>query len=102
MCLCSRHWIFTIICLKEGNIFILDPLDVDVSTHKHSSIVFKGKQHINRVFITNLVITIVTNDDPFYNSGYKWYVSLGGQHSPKHKDEMHVRYRFPVLTYTSL
>jgi hypothetical protein len=29
---------------------------------RNSSIVFKGKQHINRVFITNLVITIVTND----------------------------------------
>jgi hypothetical protein len=62
---------------------------------RNSSIVFKGKQHINHVFITNLVITIVTNDDPFYNSGYKW-------HSPKHKDEMHVCYRFLVLTYTSL
>jgi hypothetical protein len=30
------------------------------------------------VFITNLVITVVTNDDPFRNSGYKWYVSQGG------------------------
>jgi hypothetical protein len=69
---------------------------------ENSSIVFKGKQHINRVFITNLVIIIVTNDDPFHNSGYKWYVSQGGQHSPKRKDEMHVRYRFLVLTYTSL
>jgi hypothetical protein len=69
---------------------------------RNSSIVFKGKQHINHVFITNLVITIVTNDDPFHNSGYKWYVSQGGQHSSKHKDEMHVHYRFPVLTYTSL
>jgi hypothetical protein len=29
-------------------------------------------------------------------------VSQGGWHSPKHKEEMHVRYRFPVLTYTSL
>jgi hypothetical protein len=58
--------------------------------------------NINRVFITNLVITIVTNDDTFHNSGYKWYVSQGGQHSPKHKDEMHVLYRFPVLTYKSL
>jgi hypothetical protein len=48
------------------------------------------------VVITNLVITIVTNDDPFYNSDYRWYMSQGGQNSPKHKDEMHVRYRFPV------
>jgi hypothetical protein len=69
---------------------------------RNSSIVLKGKQHINCVFITNLVITIVTNDDPFCNSGYKWYVSQGGWHSPKHKEEMLVRYRFPVLTYTSL
>jgi hypothetical protein len=38
---------------------------------RNSSIVFKSKQHINRVFITNLVITIVTNDDPFRNSAYK-------------------------------
>jgi hypothetical protein len=68
----------------------------------NSSIVFKGKQHINRVFITNIVITIVTNDDPFRNSEYKWYVSQGGKHSPKHKDEMHVRYRFSVLIYTSM
>jgi hypothetical protein len=45
---------------------------------RNSSIVFKGKQHINRVFITNLVITIVTNDDPFHNSAYKWYVRQGG------------------------
>jgi hypothetical protein len=67
---------------------------------RNSSIAFKGKQHINRVFITNLVITIVTNDDPFRNSGYKWYVSQGGQHSPKHKDEKHVHYRFLALTYT--
>jgi hypothetical protein len=64
--------------------------------------IFKGKQHINRVFIINLVITIVTNDHPFCISGYKWYMSQGGQYSPKHKDEMHVRYRFLVLTYTSL
>jgi hypothetical protein len=69
---------------------------------RNSSIVFKGKQHINHVFITNLIITIVTNDDPFCNSGYKWYVSQGWQHSPKYKDQMHVRYRFLVLTYTSL
>jgi hypothetical protein len=69
---------------------------------RNSLIIFKGKQHINHVFITNLGITIVTNEDPFRNSGYKLYVSQGGQDSPKHKDEMHVRYRFPVLTYTSL
>jgi hypothetical protein len=69
---------------------------------RNSSIVLKGKQHMNRMFITNLVITLVTNDDPFHNSGYKWYMSQGGQHSPKHKDEMLVYYRFPVLTYTSL
>jgi hypothetical protein len=56
---------------------------------RNSLIVFKGKQHINRVFITNLVIAIVTNDDPFRNSGYKWYVSEGWKHSPRHKDEMH-------------
>jgi hypothetical protein len=37
----------------------------------YSSILFKGKQHINYVFITNLVITIVTNDDPFHNNRYK-------------------------------
>jgi hypothetical protein len=61
---------------------------------RNSSIVFKGKQHITHVFITNLVITIVTNDHPFRNSAYKWYVSQGGRHSPKHKEEMHVRYRF--------
>jgi hypothetical protein len=69
---------------------------------RNSSIVFKGKQHSNSVFITNLVITVVTNDDPFCNSGYKWYVSQGGQYSPKHKEEMHVLYKFLVLTYTSL
>jgi hypothetical protein len=69
---------------------------------RNSSIVFKGKQHINGVFITNLVITIVTNDNPFHNSAYKWYVSQVGRHSPKHKEEMHVCYRFPVLTYMSL
>jgi hypothetical protein len=69
---------------------------------RNSSIVFNGKQHINRVFITNLVITIITNDNHFHNSGYKWYVRQGGRHSPKHKDEMNVRYRFPVLTYISL
>jgi hypothetical protein len=68
----------------------------------NSSIVLKGKQHINHAFIISLVITIVTNDDPFRNSGYKWYRSQGEQHSPKHKDKMYVRYRFLVLTYTSL
>jgi hypothetical protein len=54
------------------------------------------------VFITNFVITIVTNDDPFHNSGYRWYVNQGGEHLPKYKEEMHVRYRFSVLTYTTL
>jgi hypothetical protein len=68
----------------------------------NSSIIFKGKQQINHVFIANLIITIVTNDNPFCNSGYRWYMSQGGQHSPKHKDEVHVCYRFLVLTYTSL
>jgi Ulp1 family protease len=34
MSLCSHHWILAIICLKEGNIFILDPLDVDESIYK--------------------------------------------------------------------
>jgi hypothetical protein len=62
---------------------------------KNSSIVFKGKQHINCVFITNLVITIVTNDDNFCNIAHKWYVNQGGRHSPKHKEEMHVCDRFP-------
>jgi hypothetical protein len=61
---------------------------------RNSSIVFKGKQHINHVFITNLVITIVTNDDPFQNSVYKSYVSQGGWYSLKHKEEMHVHYRY--------
>jgi hypothetical protein len=68
---------------------------------RNSSIVFKGS-NISTVFITNLLITIVTNDVPFCNSGYRWYMSQGEQHSPKHKDQMHVRYIFPVLTYTSL
>jgi hypothetical protein len=44
----------------------------------NSSIVFKGKEHINCMFITNLVITIVTINDPLRNSGYKWYMSKGG------------------------
>jgi hypothetical protein len=34
MCLCSHHWILAIIYLKEGKIFILDPLDINESTHK--------------------------------------------------------------------
>jgi hypothetical protein len=34
MCLCSRHWILIIICPNEGDIFILDPLDIDESTYK--------------------------------------------------------------------
>jgi hypothetical protein len=34
MCLCSRHWILSIICPKEGKIFILDPLDVDKFNYK--------------------------------------------------------------------
>jgi hypothetical protein len=34
MCLCSHHWILTTICPKEGNIFILDLLDIDESTYK--------------------------------------------------------------------
>jgi Ulp1 family protease len=34
MCLCSCHWILAIICTKEDNIFILDPLDIDESTYK--------------------------------------------------------------------
>jgi hypothetical protein len=34
MCLCGCHGILAIICLKKGNIFILDPLDVDESIYK--------------------------------------------------------------------
>jgi hypothetical protein len=34
MCFCSYHWILAIICPKEGNIFILVPLDVNESTYK--------------------------------------------------------------------
>jgi Ulp1 family protease len=34
MCLCSRHWILAILCLKESNIFILDALDVNESTYE--------------------------------------------------------------------
>jgi hypothetical protein len=45
---------------------------------------------MNYVFITNLVINIVTNDDPFCNSDYIFYVSEGGIHNPFCKDEIHV------------
>jgi hypothetical protein len=51
--------------------------------------------------ITNLSITIVTKgitDDPFCNSGYRFYMSRGGAHNPKYKDAMQVRCKFPVLT----
>jgi hypothetical protein len=34
MCLCSRHCILAIICLKESTIFILDALEVNESTYK--------------------------------------------------------------------
>jgi hypothetical protein len=34
------------------------------------------------------VITIVTNDDPFCNNGYRWYVDLGGKYLAKYKEEM--------------
>jgi Ulp1 family protease len=34
MYLCSCHWSLAIICSKVGNIFTLDPLDVDQSTYK--------------------------------------------------------------------
>jgi hypothetical protein len=68
---------------------------------RNSSIVLKGN-NISTVFITNLVITIVTNDYPFCNSGYKWYMSKGGEHLPQYKVEMHVPHRFLVLTCTSL
>jgi hypothetical protein len=33
MCLSRGHWILAITCLKQGKIFILDPLDVDESTY---------------------------------------------------------------------
>jgi hypothetical protein len=102
MCLCSRHWILAIIYLKGVRSLNWTLLTLTNLLIGNSSIVFKGKQHINCVFITNLVIIIVTNDDPFCNTGYKWYLSQGGHHSPKHKEEMHVRYRFLVLIYTSL
>jgi hypothetical protein len=102
MCLCSRRWILVMIYPKEGKILDWTLLTSTNLLTRNSTIVFKGKQHINSVFITNLVITIVTNDDPFCNSAYKRYVSQGGRHSPKYKEEMHVRYRFLVLIYTSL
>jgi hypothetical protein len=124
LCLCSRHWILAMIYPKEGIICLCVCVAIIgfwqwyiwrrvrslystllTSTNlltRNSSIVFKDKQHINRVFISNLVITIVANDDPFHNNVYKWYVSQGGRHSPKHKEEMHVHYIFSVLTYTSL
>jgi hypothetical protein len=54
------------------------------------------------VFITNLVITIVNNDDPFHNSDYIFYVVEGGIHDPDYKFEICVSYRFPVFTYASL
>jgi hypothetical protein len=34
MCLCSHHWILAMIYLKEGKIFIFDPLDINESTYK--------------------------------------------------------------------
>jgi hypothetical protein len=34
MHLCSHHWILATICLKDGEIFILDPHDVDESSYK--------------------------------------------------------------------
>jgi hypothetical protein len=34
MCLCSRLWILAMIYLREGKIFILDPLDINESTYK--------------------------------------------------------------------
>jgi DNA topoisomerase VI subunit A len=42
------------------------------------------------VFITNLVIIIVTNADPFGNSDYIYYMNQGGKHLSKCKEEMHV------------
>jgi hypothetical protein len=78
MCLCSHHWILAIICMKEVTLLYWTLLTSTNLLTRNSSIVFKGKQHIKCVFITNLVITIVTNDDPFRNSGYKWYVRQGG------------------------
>jgi hypothetical protein len=34
----------------------------------------------------------------FCNNAYKWYVSQGGRYSQKHKEDMHIHYRFLVLT----
>jgi hypothetical protein len=50
----------------------------------------------------NPVLIIVTNDDHFCNSGYRFYVGGGGNHVPDYKDEMCIQYRFLILTYTSL
>jgi hypothetical protein len=36
---------------------------------------YSNVNNISIMFITNLVITIVINDDPFRKSGYKWYVN---------------------------
>jgi hypothetical protein len=91
-----------VICPKVGWIFIMDSLDVDQSSYKEFINCIQRQQHINRVFIKNLVITIVTNVDPFRNNGYIFYVAEGGVHNQCCKEEMHVCYRFPVLTYTSL
>jgi hypothetical protein len=56
----------------------MDPLDIGESSYKEFINCIQRSQHINRLFITNLVRTIVTNDDPFCNSGYTFYVSEGG------------------------
>jgi hypothetical protein len=51
--------------------------------------------------ITNLNITIVTKgvtDGPFCNSGYRFYMSIGGAYNSKYKDAIQVLCRFPVLT----
>jgi hypothetical protein len=46
------------------------------------------------LFIINLVIIIVTNDNPFRNNDYRFYVFQDWIHNPLHKDEMDVHYRF--------
>jgi hypothetical protein len=74
---------------------MMDPLDIDESSYKEFINCIKNK------LITNLIITIVTNDDPCHNSGYIWYVNQGEEDLPKYKDGMHVHYKFPVLIYTS-
>jgi hypothetical protein len=102
MCSYSHHWILSVVRQKAGWIFIMDPLDDTQSNYKEFINCIQREQHITRMFITNLVITIVTNDDPFRNSGYRFYVAKGGIHNQHCKDEMHVRYRFPIFTYTSL